>query len=54
MAERMDISVERIYGSGALRLTTIYGERYFTELFMGYTKRQALTNFRASVKGQVS
>lgn len=50
---RIDISEERT-PNGYLKLSTIADDIYFHQMYIGHTKREAKSMFRAYVRGEIS
>ena len=47
--ERMEVSAEKVAPSGGWRVSAIVGGYLRSVLYLGYTKRDAVRAFRASV-----
>lgn len=43
------MTIERTF-QGAWRISTVQGDRLHTQQYFGYTKREAIAEFRASLK----
>lgn len=50
---RIDISEERT-PNGYLKLSTIIGNQYYKQMYIGYTKREAKSMFREYVQSELS
>jgi hypothetical protein len=50
---KIDIS-EQVTPNGYLKLSTIIGNQYYKQMYIGHTKREAKSMFRAYVRGEIS
>lgn len=44
------MTIERLFPSGAYAVSTVRGGRYFHRVYYGYTRKEALREFRAYVR----
>jgi len=50
--ESITISAEKLRHNGAWRISAIIGGYLKTLVFYGYTKRQAIAEFKRTIKGE--
>lgn len=48
---RLSIHIEKIFPTGAYKCTAMYRDRLVQHRYMGYTKREAIAEFRDYLKG---